>query len=62
MQSHDYHELRDAGLAPPARGPMRNPRQASAYLLERHGIVRTVATLNKLRGFCQRSCQQVSPC
>jgi hypothetical protein len=52
----------DAGLAPPARpsqspmaarappgGPLRNPRQASAYLLERHGIVRAPATLNKLR-------------
>jgi hypothetical protein len=33
----------------PAESRLRNPRQASAYLLERHGIVRAPATLSKLR-------------
>jgi hypothetical protein len=33
----------------PARGRLRNTRQASDYLLEQHGVVRSVAYLNKLR-------------
>jgi hypothetical protein len=33
----------------PARRRLRNTWQACEYLLERHGIVRSPATLNKLR-------------
>ena len=48
----EYEELRVASLQapqPPPRSPLRNPRQASDYLLARHGITRSHATLNKLR-------------
>jgi hypothetical protein len=33
----------------PAKSRLRGTRQACDYLLERHGIVRAPATLNKLR-------------
>ncbi len=33
----------------PARCRLRNTREASAYLLDRHGVMRSPATLAKLR-------------
>ena len=33
----------------PARCRLRSTREASAYLRDRHGVIRSPATLNKLR-------------
>jgi predicted DNA-binding transcriptional regulator AlpA len=49
MHPHEFEQPRAPGSRPGQSAPLRNPRQASDYLLQRHGITRSHATLNKLR-------------